>query len=53
VTLALPFTPVARFLGLTAPRPAVLLSVAAIVGAYIVAAEVIKRRFYVAARNSG
>jgi Mg2+-importing ATPase len=53
VTLVLPFTPLARFLGLAAPRPMVLLLIAAIVSAYVAAAEMLKRRFYAAARNQG
>ena len=48
-TVALPFSPLAGPLGLAPPRPVVLALIAAIVGAYIAAAEILKRRFYRAA----
>ncbi len=45
-TVALPFTPLARPLGLSAPPLTVLGLIALIVVAYIGAAELLKRRFY-------
>jgi Mg2+-importing ATPase len=45
-TLALPFSPLAGPLGLAAPRLSILGLIAAIVAAYILAAELLKRRFY-------
>jgi P-type Mg2+ transporter len=45
-TLALPFSPLAGPLGLAAPRLTILGLIAVIVAAYIVAAELLKRRFY-------
>ncbi|MCF4126794.1 magnesium-translocating P-type ATPase [Methylobacterium sp. SyP6R] len=42
VALALPFTPLAGWLGFTAPPPAILAAVAAITAAYLAAAEAVK-----------
>ena len=50
-TVLLPFTPLAGPLGLAAPRPAILLLIAAIVVAYVASAEILKRWFYAAARK--
>jgi Mg2+-importing ATPase len=53
VTVLLPFSPLARFLGLAPPRPLVLLLIGGIVLVYVAAAEMVKRWFYAAARKSG
>src|SRR5262249_21941525 len=45
-TVLLTFSPLARPLGLAAPRPRVLLVIAGIIVVYIAAAELLKRRFY-------
>jgi Mg2+-importing ATPase len=50
-TVVLPFTPLAGPLGLSAPRPTLLLLLAGIVVAYVAAAEILKRWFYSAARR--
>jgi Mg2+-importing ATPase len=50
-TVLLPFSPLARFLGLAPPRPLVLLLIGGIVLVYVAAAEMVKRWFYAAARK--
>jgi Mg2+-importing ATPase len=49
-TVLLPFSALAAPLGLTRPPPDVLMLIAGIVAAYVAAAELLKRRFYAAAR---
>ena len=51
-TLLLPFSPLARPLGLAPPRPAILLLIGGIVLVYVASAEIVKRWFYAAARKS-
>jgi Mg2+-importing ATPase len=46
VTLLLPYSPLAGLLGFTALPPLYLLAIAAIVAAYVVSAELVKRWFY-------
>jgi Mg2+-importing ATPase len=46
LTVLLTFSPLAPPLGLSAPRPLVLLVIAAIIVVYVAAAELLKRRFY-------
>jgi Mg2+-importing ATPase len=43
--VALPFTPLAGFLGFVAPPPALLAAIAALAGVYLACAELAKRRF--------
>jgi Mg2+-importing ATPase len=52
-TVLLPFSPLARPLGLAPPRPSVLLLIGAIVLVYVASAELLKRWFYAAARKAG
>jgi Mg2+-importing ATPase len=46
VTILLPYTPLAGLLGFAALPPVYLLAIAAIVAAYVVSAELVKRWFY-------
>jgi Mg2+-importing ATPase len=52
-TVALPFSPLAAPLGLAPPAPRVLALIAAIVGAYVAAAEAVKRWFFRSLRGGG
>jgi Mg2+-importing ATPase len=52
-TVLLPFSPLARPLGLAPPRPAVLLLIGGIVLVYVASAEILKRWFYAAVRKPG
>ncbi len=52
-TVLLPFSPLARPLGLAPPQPMVLLLIAAIVLIYVVSAEILKRWFYATAHKPG
>jgi Mg2+-importing ATPase len=46
LAVALPFTPLAATLGFVAPPPAFFIVLAALVGAYLLLAEIAKRTFY-------
>jgi Mg2+-importing ATPase len=51
LAVALPFTPLGRAFGFIAPAPAVLALVAGLTSAYLLAAEMLKRRFFGPARH--
>jgi Mg2+-importing ATPase len=53
VTFAIPFSPIAPFLGLEGPAPAVLGALVLITALYVASAEVAKRFFYRLYRPSG
>jgi Mg2+-importing ATPase len=52
-TVLLPFSPLARPLGLAPPRLSILLLIGAIVLVYVGSAEILKRWFYAGARKPG
>ena len=52
VAIALPFTPLAAPLGFVAPPPLLFAVVAALVAAYLVLAEIVKRAFYKLSRTA-